>query len=130
MSAKQFSVTKRSGESVPIPDSEVYEITDGVLAIRDGGGGTLGVFAAGEWLYALAEDVQPVKVESTREPRVWDSVFDIPPGTEASSEHRSTNLLILENGRGWWKTGAEPVGGGWILEDGDNTYGPFTEVIE
>lgn len=78
----------------------------------------------------LAADAE-AKEAKVNSPRTWDSVFDIPRGTQVRCGSNGDRLYINSRGLGWWISFTEieeAERAGWALRPRINGYGPFTEV--
>lgn len=70
-------------------------------------------------------------------PRVWRSVYDIPPGTLVKPSRGSSHLYVTSQGKGWWLqpddwseiSYVEGSGNGWRLDSDAAGRAPFREVF-
>lgn len=79
---------------------------------------------------------------NTPRPRVFDSVYDIPPGTLVKPATRKSHLYVTSRGQGWWinpdREGifapeialVEESGSGWTIGQDAATRAPFLEVLQ
>ena len=124
-----------------VRDADDLKVDEGVLIVDDENGKYIAVFAPGSWYTAvLQEDTDEATLDPDREPRVWQSLVDVPAGTLVESrklseiDEESLKIRLTEVRRAeykWdWQSEWTPCLIGAELDIADGRYGPFTEVIK
>lgn len=131
-SEKRTVVYAADGAKVGVDGVKFSLDPGGALAIGIGDT-TLALFAPGSWNYALVEEVEPPTVTTPPTPRVWNSLNDIPPGTEVMWPGcGDRHIHVLPDGRGWFVDPEEKPDiytCGWLLSRA-GVAGPFEEVLD